>query len=109
VDHVLGVAVPEGAGELEDVLGGLPLAETALGLEVLVELAAGAVLEDQVDALVVEEVAVEAEDVDVAEVRLDLNLPAELVLDPGLEELGLLEDLEGDNVVGGLLQWWGGG
>ena len=44
VDHVLRVAVAEGAGELEDVLGALALAETTLGLEVLVELAAGAVL-----------------------------------------------------------------
>ena len=38
-----------------------------------------------------------------AEVRLDLDLPAELVLHPSLEELGLLQDLEGDNIVGGFL------
>mmetsp|Transcript_53902 Transcript_53902/g.161284 ORF Transcript_53902/g.161284 Transcript_53902/m.161284 type:complete len:205 (-) Transcript_53902:84-698(-) len=35
-----------------------------------------------------------------AEVGLNLDLPAELMLDSRLDELGLLEDLEGDDVLG---------
>lgn len=83
----------------------LTLTEPTLGLEVLIELSTGAgsesekravsdeqrncdctntkaspVFENQVNPLVVEEVTIEAEDVHVAEVGLNLNLSAELVL-----------------------------
>ena len=75
-----------GAGR---ALGRLVLREAALGRQPLVELAARCVLQDQVDALRVPEVAVHAQDVLVDEVRLDLDLSSKLVLDAVLLELRL--------------------
>ena len=59
-----------------------PLAEPSLGRELLVQLAARAVLEDEVAVLVVAEVAVHAQDVKVAEVgRRRLGLDGEQRMD----------------------------
>ena len=74
VDDVLLVAVPEGGRHLEDELGGLAFGEAALVGQMLVELAVGGILQNEVDALVIVEVAVHSQDVLVAEVSLDFNL-----------------------------------
>ena len=103
VDDVLRVAVGQGLAEVGDVPGRGALGEPAAVGQFLVQLASGTVLEDEVDALLVEEVAEHPEDVAVAQVGLDLDLAAELMLDAGLEELGLLQHLEGDDVLGPLL------
>ncbi len=50
--------------------------------------------EELVHAHLVIEVAIEAEDVGMAEMRLDLNLPSQLVLHVGLLQLALEEDLQ---------------
>ena len=73
--YLLAVAVGEGVGHLVDVLGRDALLEPALGLllQVLVKLALGRELEDEVDPALVIEVAEQAEDVGVAEVGLDLD------------------------------------
>lgn len=102
VDDVLCVAVAQSPGEFQDVLRALALPEASLGLEVLIKLAAGAVLENQVNPLVVKEVSVKAKDVDMAKVRLNLNFPAQLVLHSCLKELRFLKDLQGHNIVGRL-------
>ena len=103
VDDVLLVAVGQGLAEVGDVPGRSALGEpTAVG-QLLVQLTAGTVLEDEVDALGIVEVTEHAEDVAVAEVGLDLDLAAELVLDAGLEKLGLLQDLERNDVLGTFL------
>ena len=58
VDHVLVVAVLHGLAQVGDESGGRPLAEPSLGRELLVKLAPRRVLEDEVNVLVVVEVAV---------------------------------------------------
>lgn len=100
VDDVLLVAVGQGLAEVGDVPGRSALGEAAAVGQLLVQLPAGTVLEDEVDALGIVEVAKHAEDIAVAQVRLDLDLTTELVLDAGLEQLGLLQDLERNDVFG---------
>ena len=69
---------------LLNVRGGSLLTEAmALG-QFLVQLATGRILENEVDARLVVEVAEQAQDVGVAQVRLDLNLAPELMLNAGL-------------------------
>ena len=103
VDDVLLVAVGQGLAEVGDVPGRSALGEAAAVGQLLVQLPAGTVLEDEVDALGIVKVAEHAEDVTVAQVGLDLDLTAELVLDAGLEQLGLLQDLERNDVFGTFL------
>ena len=103
VDDVLLVAVGQGLAEVGNVPGRGALGEAAAVGQLLVQFASGTVLEDEVDPLGVEEVAEHAEDVAIAQVGLDLDLAAELVLDAGLEQLGLLQDLESNDVLGTLL------
>ena len=63
-------------------------------LQLLVQLAPRGVLEDQVDAGGVVKVAVEAQDVGVPQVALDLYLPPQLVLHVGLLQLVLEQHLQ---------------
>ena len=60
MNNMLLVAVAESSSHLEDVSRRFLFAEPTLRREALVELAAGGVLEDQIDALLVPEVAVHA-------------------------------------------------
>lgn len=68
VNHVLGVAVRQGLGQLLDVEGRPCLVKLVARLELFVELAFGGVLQDQVDAGGVVKVGVEPEDVRVLQV-----------------------------------------
>ena len=72
--YLLAVAVGEGVGHLVDVLGRDALLEPTLGLllQVLVKLALGRELEDEVDTALVVEISEETENVRVPEVGLDL-------------------------------------
>ena len=84
----------------KDYYGGcLLVVELADRLEEGVELALGRVLEYHVDARVVVEVAVEAQYVRVAEMRLDFDLAPQLVLAAGLLHLMLEYDLERHDVL----------
>ncbi|KAH9831296.1 cercosporin toxin biosynthesis protein, partial [Teratosphaeria destructans] len=101
VHDVLAVQVAQRARHLRDVLRGLPLRE-ALGLaQVLVQLALARELEDQEDALGVVEVAVQAQDVGVREVGLDLDLASDLLLHFAGLQLGFVQDFEGADEVRG--------
>lgn len=71
-------------------------------VELLVQLPAGGVLEDQKHPVRVVEVAKQAEDVGVPQVRLDLNLPPQLVLHVALAQLRLVQHLERHDVAAGL-------
>ena len=99
VDDVLLVAVIERAGHVEDVLGRFRLGEAELDGELLIKFSARRELEDEVDALLVPEVAVHAQNVPVHEVRLDLDFTPELVLDAVLLELRLAQHLQGHDVL----------
>lgn len=74
VDDMLLVAVPEGGGHLEDELRRLTFGESTLVGQVLVELAVRRVLQDEINTLVVVEVAVHTQNVLVTEVGLDFDL-----------------------------------
>ncbi len=70
---------------------------------VLVELALAGEFEDEEDALAVVEVAVQAQDVGVAQVGLDLDLAADLLLHLALLELGFVQHFQrADEVCGAL-------
>ena len=73
--------------------------EGYLESEVLEE-ALGAVLKDKVDVLGVIEEAVELEDVGVAHVHLQLDLPEDLILHLCLFYLGLVHHLYREDVLG---------
>lgn len=95
VNDVLAVQVAQRRSHLGNVLRRLPLGEPALLTQVLVQLALAGELEDEEDALAVVEVAVQLEDIGVAQVTLDLDLAADLLLDAALLEFVLVQDLEG--------------
>ena len=71
--------------------------------EFLVELSLCSILEDEIDAALIVEIAVEAQDVLVAEMRLDLYLSPQLVLYTRLGQLRLEQHLERHDVVRFLL------
>jgi len=102
VDHFFAVAVSQGVRHLADVFGRRGVVEAAVGLFLhrLVHLAARRELEDEVDARLVVEVAEQAEDVGVAEMRLDLDLSPQLMLHLGFLQLRLEQDLERHDVLG---------
>lgn len=100
MNDVLVMAVAQGAGQLRDILprarsvngrvarsqratntGGLPIAEVVLALQFLIQFAARCILENQIDPVVIVKVAKHAQDIRVPQVRLDLNLAPELMLD----------------------------
>lgn len=95
MDDVFAVAVHQRDCHLARVARGARLAEVARRHQVVVHLAAGRELEDEVDALVVKEVAEEAQDVGVEHVALDLDLALQLRKHVGLDELLLVEHLQG--------------
>mmetsp|Transcript_13393 Transcript_13393/g.56646 ORF Transcript_13393/g.56646 Transcript_13393/m.56646 type:complete len:214 (+) Transcript_13393:624-1265(+) len=97
------VAVHQRPGKRRDVGGGAPLAEPLRLLELLVQLSAGGVLEDQVHAVLIVEISVEPQDVWMPEVGLDLDLASQLVLHVRLLQLLLEKNLEGDDVLALLL------
>mmetsp|Transcript_26252 Transcript_26252/g.59573 ORF Transcript_26252/g.59573 Transcript_26252/m.59573 type:complete len:212 (-) Transcript_26252:129-764(-) len=84
VDHVLLVAVGERTSKRADVVCRSLLGEPFHLLQLLVELSASCELEDEVDAALVVEVAVQAEDVGVSQVGLDLDLSSQLMLHTSL-------------------------
>lgn len=99
MNDVLGVEVGERIGHLIDVDGAAPLREGAVLCELLVELALSGKLEHEEDALLIVEITVKTEDVWVSEVLLDLDLATDLLLHSGLDDLGLVEALEGEDVI----------
>ena len=99
VDDVLRVEVGEGVGHLIDVDGAATLREGTVLRELLVELTLAGKLEHEEDALLVVEVTVKAENMWVSEVLLDLDLATDLLLYSRLDDLGLVETLEGEDVL----------
>ena len=67
--------------------------------QLLVQLAFTGKLEHQKNALLVVKVAVQAQDVGVSQVGLDLDLAPQLLFGLGFDELGLVEALEGEDVA----------
>ena len=63
----------------------------------MVHLTANGVLEDQINFLFIPEKSVKSTNIVVAEMGLDFNFFSELVLDPGFDQLLLVEDLECNN------------
>ena len=70
------------------------LVERALSAEHSKELALRRILEDQKHSLGVVKVAVQAQNIRVAQVRLNLYLTAQLVLDVCVLQLALVQDLD---------------
>lgn len=94
VNDVLGVAVFERLGEVSNVLSSLLFLELALLLEILVQFSLGSILENEVYSLGVIKVPVEAENIFMAEMRLNLNLSTQLVFDSVFAQLFLEQNLE---------------
>ena len=97
VDDVLCVAVVDGVAHLDDVVCRRLLVESFSVAEHFEELTARCVLDDEVDASLVPEEPVEADDVRVAQLRLNFDLAAELAFHGFLLELGFVEDLDSNN------------
>ena len=100
VDDVLGVEVVEGVGHLADIDGAAALREGTVLYKLLVKLALAGKLEHEENALLVVEVAVEAEHIRISEVLLDLDFAGDLLLNSGLDNLKLVKTLEGNDVIG---------
>ena len=98
MDDVLGVEVGKRVGHLVDVYGAAPLREGTVLCELLVELALAGKFEHEKDALFVVEITVEAEDVRVSQVLLDFDLTTDLLFHSGLDDLGLVETLESEDI-----------
>ena len=96
MDDVLGVQVDERLDELADVARGDRLAEPRPGLlhEDAIEVSVGHVLEDQVEELLVCEVAEHLEDVLVVQVRVDLDFPRDELDVAGAGDELLVDALE---------------
>ena len=73
------MAVRQGVCHLIDVLGRLPLVESAMGLllQALVKLPLRSKLQNQVDSALVVKVTKQSEDVRVPQVGLDLYFPSD--------------------------------
>ncbi|KAI9454641.1 hypothetical protein BJY52DRAFT_1224973 [Lactarius psammicola] len=94
VDDVLHVEVGEGIGHLVDI-DGTAMLRGAVFCELLVKLTFAGKFEHEEDVLIVVEVPVEAENVGVSEILLDLDFTTDLLLNPGLDNFGLVKTLEG--------------
>ena len=103
MDDVLLVDVLERLDHLPDVVRSFLLRVLLLCFQVFVEFTLGAVLENQVDLIFVEEEAVELNNVRVSQMTLDLDLSPQLVLNAAFEKLLLEEHFEGDDVLAALL------
>lgn len=79
MNDVLRMYVLERLDDLADVIGSLPLGVSLPGPQVFVELPLGAVLEDEVDFVVVEEETVKLHNVRMLQMTLDLNFSPELI------------------------------
>lgn len=98
MNDVLGVEVRQRVGHLVDVDRAASLREATVLCELLVELALAGEFEHEKNALFVMEIAVEAEDVWMSEVLLDFDFATDLLLHSGLDDLGLVETLEGEDI-----------
>mmetsp|Transcript_21606 Transcript_21606/g.44583 ORF Transcript_21606/g.44583 Transcript_21606/m.44583 type:complete len:271 (-) Transcript_21606:618-1430(-) len=103
VNDVLRMAVTKRLTEIANELGRRPLRKPPLGSEPLVQLSARTVLQNQIDVLIVVEIAVHPQDVLVPQMRLDFDLAAQLVFAPVAEELRFREAFEGHDVFGASL------
>ena len=84
---------------LVDVDGAAPLREGTVLCELLVELALAGKFEHEKDALFVVEITVQAKDVRVSEVLLDFDFTTDLLLHSGLDDLGLVETFESEDII----------
>lgn len=91
--------ITQGVRHLVDILRTATLAEAAILDELLIQLSLSCELEHEEDTLLVVEVAVEAENVWVTEVLLDLNLATNLLFDTGLNNFGFIETFESQDVA----------
>jgi len=99
VDYMFGVEVDESVSHLVDVDSASAFGKATILHQLLVHLTLAGEFEHEEDAVFVVEVAVETEDIGVSEVLLDLDFASDLFLNPGLDNLLLVEALEGEDVV----------
>lgn len=100
MNDLMGMSVLKSLDHLVNVMRGTRLWELLLVLENLVELAVGRVVQDDVDAFVVEKEPVHGQDVWVFEVAVDLYLAAKLEHDVVVDDLLLGDHLDCDNSFG---------
>ena len=89
MNDVLAMTINQRVGQLLDVKGRPILRETHRLFQVAVQFSLGGEFENEVDARGVVKVSVQAEDIGVPQVALDLNLAAQLVLYVALLQLAL--------------------
>ena len=97
---MFGVEVSESVGHLVDVNNTSSFGKTAVLHELFVHFTLAGKFKHEEDAVLVVEVAVEAKDVRVSKVLLDLDFASDLFLNPRLYDLLLIETLEGKDIVG---------
>lgn len=98
MDNVLVMEIHQRVRHLVDVPRTPSLRERAVLAQLLVELAFARKLEHEKDPLLVVEVAVQSEHIRVSQVLLYLDLPPDLFLHPGLDDLGFVQRLEREDV-----------
>jgi hypothetical protein len=99
MNDVLGMEIGQSVCHLVDVDRAASFGEGTVLCELFVKLALAGKFEHEKDALFVVEVAVEAEDVWMPEILLDFDLATDLLLHSGLDDLGLVETLEGEDII----------
>ena len=100
VDYVFGVEVDESIRHLVDVNSTSSFRKATVLHELLVHLALACEFKHEENAVLVVEVAVEAKDIGMPKVLLDLYFASDLFLNLRLHDLLLVEALEGKDVVG---------
>ena len=89
--------------DFSDELGSDSLGESALTLESGVNLALGGKLQDEIERVVILVVVKELHDVLVVKLVHDLDLELNLLDEVVLDNLGLVDDLDGVNILGHLV------
>lgn len=100
VDYVFGMEVDESVGHLVDVNGTSSFGKATILHELFVHLTLARKFKHEEDTVLVVEVTVEAKNIGMPKVLLDLYFASNLFLNPRLHDLLLVEALKGKNVVG---------
>ena len=97
---VLLVKILQSSRHLRNVLRSLPLGEPVLLAQMLVQFTLASEFQNQEDSLAVVEMTIQAKHIGVAQVTLDLDFAANLLLHAALLQLGFVQDLQGTDEAG---------
>ena len=94
VHNMLLVEIPQGCCHLCDVLCCFPFGKSVLFPQMFIQLALASKFKDEEDSFAIVEMTVEAENIRMAQIAVDLDFPSDLLLDLSLLQLAFVEDLQ---------------